>query len=90
MVGIYFMLQSTYRDRDEDFVYPYDLGLLRNINQVLFTPDGWPRSNGFWWEVKDGCGQFDLTVSYEPVCFIGHFYISLFVHQHQNCVSVCM
>ena len=64
MAGIYFMLQSTYRDRDEDFVYPYDLGLLRNINQVLFTPDGWPRSNGFWWEVKDGCGQFDLTVSY--------------------------
>ncbi|XP_067946949.1 palmitoyltransferase ZDHHC6-like isoform X2 [Watersipora subatra] len=54
--------KSTYRDREEDFIYPYDLGRWRNIRQVLFTSSGWPKSDGFSWEVKDGCGQFDLTV----------------------------
>ncbi|KAF6032947.1 ZDHHC6 [Bugula neritina] len=54
--------KSTYRDRDDDFVYPYDLGVRRNISQVLFTSNGWPKSNGFYWDVKEGCTQFDLTI----------------------------
>jgi palmitoyltransferase len=43
------------------FVYPYDLGTITNIRQVIrcsFKPLG----DGFTWPVKDGCTQYTLTI----------------------------
>lgn len=51
------------RDRDEDeddFIYPYHLGWRRNLAQV-FTWSGKPKSDGFTWDVVDGCDQFTFT-----------------------------
>uniref|UniRef100_A0A0B7A3E4 Palmitoyltransferase n=1 Tax=Arion vulgaris TaxID=1028688 RepID=A0A0B7A3E4_9EUPU len=51
------------RDREEDegeFVYPYNLGWKKNLKQV-FTFTGKPKSNGYTWDVVDGCNQFTLT-----------------------------
>lgn len=47
------------RKRDSPFVYPYNLGVLRNIRQVLFEP----MTDGISWPVVEGCDQFTLTVS---------------------------
>lgn len=47
-------------DNEGPFIYPYHLGWRRNLKQV-FTWSGKPRSDGFSWEVADGCTQFSLT-----------------------------
>ena len=60
---VYFQ-QALDRDRTEEegpFIYPYNLGWRRNLQQV-FTFSGRPRSNGFTWEIVDNCNQFTLTV----------------------------
>lgn len=45
----------------EPFVYPYDLGRVKNITQVLnFTC--LPVGDGVIWPVVDGCDQYTLTV----------------------------
>ncbi|KAL8602790.1 hypothetical protein ACOMHN_055173 [Nucella lapillus] len=51
------------RERTEEegpFIYPYNLGCSLNLWQV-FTFTGRPKSNGFTWDVVDGCTQFTLT-----------------------------
>ncbi|XP_076442493.1 palmitoyltransferase ZDHHC6-like isoform X1 [Babylonia areolata] len=51
------------RDRTEEegeFIYPYHLGWRQNLRQV-FTWSGRPKSNGFTWDIVDGCTQFTLT-----------------------------
>lgn len=51
------------RDREEhelEFVYPYHLGWRRNLKQV-FTWTGRPKSDGFTWDVAEGCDQFTFT-----------------------------
>ena len=55
-------MQATYRKREKEFVYPYNLGFIGNMRQV-FTANCWPRSDGYHWHVRQGCGQYDLTVS---------------------------
>lgn len=52
------MEKSNSRTRTDKFIYPYDLGIWKNIRQVLFEP----LSNGLDWPVKDGCNQYTLTV----------------------------
>ncbi|XP_054156115.1 palmitoyltransferase ZDHHC6-like, partial [Oppia nitens] len=42
----------------DQFVYPYNLGVWRNIRQVLFGSI----DNGISWPVIDGCDQYTLTV----------------------------
>ncbi|XP_013391587.1 palmitoyltransferase ZDHHC6-like [Lingula anatina] len=57
--------KAYYRDRDEEeegeFIYPYDLGRKKNFFQV-FSWSGFPVSDGIWWEVREGCDQYTLTV----------------------------
>lgn len=61
-----YITQALDRDREEDepeeFVYPYHLGWKENLKQV-FTCTGKPRSDGFSWDVVEGCDQFTFTVS---------------------------
>ncbi|ESO82001.1 hypothetical protein LOTGIDRAFT_223620 [Lottia gigantea] len=45
----------------EKFIYPYNLGWKDNLRQV-FTFKGRPKSDGYTWEVVDGCDQFTFTV----------------------------
>lgn len=45
------------------FIYPYNLGVWKNIKQVInlsCTPVG----DGIHWPVRDGCDQYTLTVSF--------------------------
>lgn len=46
-----------------NFVYPYNLGRKENLHQVFnWRGDLRPIGDGFWWNVRDGCDQFTLTV----------------------------
>ena len=54
--------KANMRKRDTAFIYPYNLGIWQNINQVLFEP----LSNGTTWSVVEGCNQYSLTVSLLP------------------------
>lgn len=58
-------MKALDREREEDegeFIYPYDLGWRRNFWQV-FTWSGYPKSDGFTWDVVKGCDQYTFTVS---------------------------
>lgn len=46
----------------EPFIYPYDLGCIENIKQVL-NLNCQPVGDGFSWKIVDGCDQFTLTVT---------------------------
>lgn len=46
------------RERDDEFIYPYDLGTKANIKQVLWHR----RGDGITWPVIKGCNQYTLTV----------------------------
>lgn len=46
----------------DDFVYPYDLGWRKNIQQV-FNSDQVAKGAGIVWPVNDECDQYTLTVS---------------------------
>ena len=50
-------------NNSEIFRYPYDLGKMRNFKEVI-TWSGQCNGNGIVWTVRDGCGQYDLTVGY--------------------------
>ena len=41
-------------------MWPYDLGMVRNLGQVL-TWSLWPVGNGVEWEVVEGADQYSLT-----------------------------
>lgn len=45
----------------EPFVYPYDLGRSANLFQVL-TWSGRAVGDGIHWPLRDGCGEYDLTL----------------------------
>ncbi|CAL8087573.1 unnamed protein product [Calicophoron daubneyi] len=45
----------------EQFCFPYDLGRWRNIAQVL-SWSGQPIGDGFHWPLREGCGEYDLTL----------------------------
>ena len=69
MIDFYNLLitiqQAQDREREEDeeeFLYPYNLGCWENLKQV-FTWSGQPRSDGYTWDVLEGCDQFSFTVS---------------------------
>lgn len=51
--------KANMRKRDSPFVYPYDIGMFKNIRQVLFDP----MTDGITWPVVEDCNQFTLTVS---------------------------
>ncbi|CAD5219840.1 unnamed protein product [Bursaphelenchus okinawaensis] len=57
--------KAEYRERDEAeglFVFPYNLGIKRNIREVF--PSFWariPNGNGIWWPIRSGCTQFTLS-----------------------------
>ncbi|XP_076459064.1 palmitoyltransferase ZDHHC6-like [Babylonia areolata] len=51
------------RERGETegpFVYPYNLGWYQNLRQV-FTLSMRPRSDGYIWDLVEGCNQYTLT-----------------------------
>lgn len=48
---------------DDKFIYPYSLGWLFNMRQVL-TWNCSPIGDGIYWPVIDSCDQFTLTVKY--------------------------
>ena len=71
--GLFCHQQAQDREREEDeddFVYPYNLGCWENLKQV-FTWSGKPKSDGFTWDVVEGCDQFSFTVStiYDGIMF---------------------
>ncbi|XP_053603908.1 palmitoyltransferase ZDHHC6-like [Plodia interpunctella] len=43
------------------FVFPYDLGKKKNFRMVFFS-----RQDGLRWPVREGCGEYDLTL--EQIC----------------------
>merc|ERR1739848_132852 len=51
---------SRQRHHEDPFVYPYNLGMWRNICQVLTWADY--VGDGFEWPLLDGCNQYTLTV----------------------------
>ncbi|XP_022094898.1 palmitoyltransferase ZDHHC6-like [Acanthaster planci] len=53
--------QYRHRNLEEEFVYPYNLGRKRNLQQV-FTWQGQPQGDGITWPVIDGCTQYTLTM----------------------------
>ncbi|CAD5226850.1 unnamed protein product [Bursaphelenchus xylophilus] len=61
----YICTKAEYRERDESegpFVFPYHLGIRRNISEVF--PSFWariPRGNGIWWPIRSDCSQFSLS-----------------------------
>uniref|UniRef100_A0AC34PUS0 Palmitoyltransferase n=1 Tax=Panagrolaimus sp. JU765 TaxID=591449 RepID=A0AC34PUS0_9BILA len=56
----YICLKAESRERDEPFVYPYDLGWKRNVKEVLFNGT-FPKGNGIWWPVRADCHQFTFS-----------------------------
>lgn len=56
--------KAKYRREEsgEQFTFPYDVGLYRNVMQVI----NWscvPVGDGITWEVLADCDQYTLTVS---------------------------
>ncbi|KAJ8023006.1 Palmitoyltransferase ZDHHC6 [Holothuria leucospilota] len=49
------------REREDEFIYPYNLGWKENLKQVI-TWQGRPKGDGFTWPVVEGCDQYTLTV----------------------------
>nr|XP_006825384.1 PREDICTED: palmitoyltransferase ZDHHC6-like isoform X3 [Saccoglossus kowalevskii] len=49
------------RPRDDEFIYPYDLGRKRNLLEI-FRWEGTPRGDGITWPVVNGCNQYTLTI----------------------------
>ncbi|XP_055385109.1 palmitoyltransferase ZDHHC6 [Condylostylus longicornis] len=47
-------------NKDEDFIYPYDLGKWNNIQEVISWSCA-PIGDGITWKVRDGCDQYTLT-----------------------------
>lgn len=55
--------KAKYRREEsgEQFIFPYDVGIYRNIKQVI----NWsctPFSDGVTWDVLPNCDQYTLTV----------------------------
>lgn len=46
----------------DDFIYPYDLGIWQNIQQV-YNDKLLAKGDGIEWPVIEGCDQYTLTVS---------------------------
>lgn len=55
--------KAKYRREDsgEEFIFPYDLGVKRNIQQVASWSCA-PIGDGIVWEINDKCDQYTLTV----------------------------
>lgn len=51
------------KDTQEEFIFPYDLGLLKNIKQVV-NLNCVPIGDGITWEVAEGFDQYTLTVKF--------------------------
>ncbi|KAF5305404.1 hypothetical protein FQR65_LT07730 [Abscondita terminalis] len=48
------------KDSEDVFIFPYNLGMWRNVQQVLnYSCE--PIGDGIVWEVVDGCDQYTLT-----------------------------
>lgn len=47
------------REREVDFIYPYDLGFIDNFKEVFLLP----LHDGIQWPIVKGCDQYTLTVS---------------------------
>lgn len=63
--------QMRERDNEEDeFVYPYNLGVAENLKQVFVYPLG----DGITWPVVSGCNQYTLTVSDNICAYYVPFY----------------
>lgn len=53
--------KAEHRQRDDAFIFPYNLGFWKNVKQVInFSGD--PVGDGITWEVLDSCDQYTLTV----------------------------
>lgn len=46
---------------DKKFLFPYDLGIWQNIQQVADFSCA-PVGDGIQWKVRNGCTQYTLTV----------------------------
>ncbi|XP_044760994.1 palmitoyltransferase ZDHHC6 [Coccinella septempunctata] len=55
--------KAAYRRRHSNnpFIYPYDLGVWKNIKQVV-NLSCQPVGDGIHWDVVDGCHEYSLTV----------------------------
>ena len=51
------MIKASARTNNR-FIYPYDLGLLKNLNLLFFD-----NLDGINWPIKEDCHEFSLTVS---------------------------
>lgn len=53
--------KHRYDGSDEEFLFPYDLGVWDNIKQVADLSCS-PIGDGIHWRVRNGCNQYTLTV----------------------------
>jgi hypothetical protein len=56
--------KANYRRKNtnEVFIFPYDLGVRKNIQQVI-NISCQPVGDGMFWPVANSCDQFTLTVT---------------------------
>lgn len=54
--------KANVRDRNDVFVYPYNLGWRRNVSDVLLTWNSIPKGNGVWWPIVYPTTQFTFSV----------------------------
>lgn len=57
----YIVDKANSYERELPFIYPYNLGCLRNFREVLGTWNGIPRGNGIWWPVRRPATQFTFS-----------------------------
>lgn len=49
------------RDEDDPFVFPYNLGAMKNLAQVI-NWSGRPKGDGMEWPLKEGCDKYTFTL----------------------------
>jgi len=54
----YICKKAEYRTQPEPFIFPYNLGIQRNIAEVFFHLTS---RNGIWWPILKGTTQFSFT-----------------------------
>lgn len=57
----YIVDKANVRDRNDVFVYPYNLGWRRNVSDVLLTWNSIPKGNGVWWPIVYPTTQFTFS-----------------------------
>eukprot|EP00040_Diaphanoeca_grandis_P002965 m.23248 g.23248 ORF g.23248 m.23248 type:complete len:383 (-) comp14136_c0_seq1:61-1209(-) len=58
-VELWIMKKTTFREREDVFLFPYDLGWRQNLKQ--FFNNAWQPDDGISWETKEGSTLYSLS-----------------------------